>query len=49
MTGVHRDRRIPWTARLLCWLLGHDIEQTGRFLWHCTRCDRCAATPVELP
>lgn len=49
MTGQHRDILAPWMYRLRCWAFGHDIEQTGHRMWHCTRCDRCAATPVQLP
>jgi hypothetical protein len=47
--AAHRARPIPWLARLGCWLWGHEIEQTGMYAWHCTRCDRCARTPVQLP
>lgn len=49
MTGVHRGARIPWAVRLGCWLFGHQPEQLGPQSWRCTRCDRCAHTPVELP
>lgn len=50
MTGAaHRAMRTPYAARLRCWLFGHEIEQTGHRQWACTRCDRRAPTPVELP
>lgn len=49
MSGTHRGQRIPWFARLGCWAWGHQIEQLGYKAWYCTRCDRCAPSPVELP
>lgn len=49
MSGQHRGPVAPILYRIRCWIWGHDIEQTGFKRWHCTRCDRIARTPVELP
>lgn len=48
-TAAHRAARTPWHARAACWLYGHTPVKLAPHSWQCTRCERCAPTPVELP
>jgi hypothetical protein len=49
VTGAHRGGTAPLRIRLWCWLIGHQIERIGLHRVRCSRCDRIAPSPVELP
>lgn len=48
-TAAHRASRTPWQTRLTCWTFGHQPQKIAAHSWQCTRCERIAPSPVELP